>query len=77
MDLEIKREGNSSIIKEVINLDNLDIYDGQKILESTFLILDTLENYPINTFGLITILRKNYMSSLLKTYDVLKEAIIL
>lgn len=67
------REGNSSIRKEVISLDNLDIYDGQKILESTFLILDTLENYPINTFGLITILRKNYISSLLKTYDVLNK----
>lgn len=71
--MEIIRDGTSSIKKEIISLNKLDSFNSNKIKEATQLLIDTIENSKISTFGLITILRKKYEKSLLETYKLLEK----
>lgn len=71
--MEILRKGYPSIIKNEILLDDLDLYDEKKIEEAGYLLRDTIVNYPVNTIGMITILRKKYEKSLMNTYEILKD----
>ena len=62
--MEILRDGNFSIKKEIIDLSNLDIYNEERISNVSYLIPSVMEEYPISTFGMITLLRENYYRSL-------------
>lgn len=71
--MEIIREGTFCIKKEIVSLNKLDDFDSNKLKEATPLLIDTIENSKISTFGLITILRKKYEKSLLETYKLLEK----
>lgn len=70
--MEILRDGFPSIIKNEINLENLQPYNQDQIKEAKYLLKDTIENYPISTLEMITILRERYEDSLINTYNSLK-----
>lgn len=65
----INREGLKPIIKKEINLDNLNNYSQKQIDEVTPLLKETIENYPISTFGLITLMRKYFKNNLVETIN--------
>lgn len=65
----INREGLRPIVKKEINLNNLNDFSQKQIDEVTPLLRETIENYPISTFGLITLMRKYYKNNLVETIN--------
>lgn len=65
----IERNGLRPIIKSEIDLSNLENFSQNKIDEATILLKETIEQYPISTFGLITLIRTHFKNSLLYTLN--------
>ncbi|MGM9878933.1 MAG: hypothetical protein ACI31R_02795 [Bacilli bacterium] len=72
--MEIIRDKEFSIIKQRLSGDEFPKYDEKIIEETTSLIDEVLEEYSINSFDMITLLRENYIKSLIDTYNSLKVA---
>lgn len=67
--MKIERIGLSPIIKSEIDLSNLDNFSQEKVDAVTPLLKETIEKNPISTFGLITLMRKNFEKDLLTTFQ--------
>ena len=67
--MKIERTNLSPIIKSKIDLSNLDDFSQEKIDAVTPLLKETIEKYPISTFGLITLMRTNFEKDLLTTFQ--------
>lgn len=65
----IERNELKPIIKSEIDLSNLEEFSQKKIDEATPLLKETIEQYPISTFGLITLMRTHFKNSLLYTLN--------
>lgn len=67
--MKLERAGLSPIIKSEIDLSNLDDFSQEKVDSVVPLLKETIEKYPISTFGLITLMRKNFEKDLLTTFQ--------
>lgn len=65
----IERNGLKPIRKSEIDLSNLEEFSQEKIDVATSLLKETIEKYPISTFGLITLMRTHFKNSLLYTLN--------
>lgn len=63
----IEREGLKPIKKRKIDLNNLEKFSQERIDEITPILRETIEEYPISTFGLISFMRKHFQNSLSET----------